>query len=70
MDRTLVSITAMCCLTVMTLIVGVSYVNVTDTKAISDMVAKGADPQAAACSVNKNATSSNVCLTLASKNKQ
>jgi thiamine monophosphate kinase len=54
----------------MTLIVGVSYVNVTDTKAISDMVAKGADPQAAACSVNKNATSSNVCLTLASKNKQ
>jgi hypothetical protein len=67
MDRTLVSIIAMGCLTAMTLIVGVSYVNVTDTRAISDMVAKGADPQAAACAVNKNATSSNVCLTIASK---
>jgi hypothetical protein len=69
MDRTLVSIIAMCCLTVMSLIAGVSYVNVTDTKAISDMVAKGADPQVAACALNKNSTSSNVCMTLASKNR-
>ena len=67
MDRTTVSIVAMICATVMVLIAGVSYVKTTDTKAISDMVAKGADPQAAACALNVNASVSNVCLTLATK---
>ena len=71
MDRTTVSIVAMICATVMVLIAGVSYVKTTDTKAISDMVAKGADPQVAACALNVGASSSNnVCMTLAAKSKQ
>lgn len=71
MDRTTVSIVAMICATVMVLIAGISYVKTTDTKAITYMVAKGADPQAAACALNSGMSSANnVCMTLAAKNKQ
>lgn len=71
MDRTTVSIAAMICATIVVLIVGVSFVKTTDTKAITDMVAKGADPQAAACALNVGAgASNNVCMALAAKNKQ
>lgn len=71
MDRTTVSVVAMICFTVMALIAGVSYVKTTDTKAITEMVQKGADPQAAACALNVGSGSANnVCMALAARSKQ
>jgi hypothetical protein len=56
-----------------TLIAGIAYVKVSDTKAIAAMVAGGADPQAAACAVGSvNVSTNTICSTLAiqKSNKQ
>jgi hypothetical protein len=71
MDKTIVILMALVFSGLIGLMVCVSYVKTTDTKAIADMVAKGADPQAAACALGvASGSNNNVCMTLAAKNKQ
>lgn len=48
-------------------IAGVTTFRLNETKALTDMVSKGADPQAAACALSNNSTSNNVCMTLATR---
>lgn len=68
MDKTFVA--GCVCVTVVLLGItaGVTYANVNKQRAVADMVAKGADPQAVYCALDGvNASNQQVCVTLATK---
>ncbi len=52
------------------LIVMITVFHLNETQALTEMVSKGADPQAAACALNNNSTANNVCMTIATRNKE
>jgi hypothetical protein len=68
MARTVVSICAMGVLAILGLIASVAYVNVSKQKAMTEMVAKGANPIAAHCALEGiNLSNQTACQAAASQ---
>lgn len=68
MDKTFVAGCVCVAVVLLGITAGITYANINKTKAMADMVSKGADPQAAYCALDGvNSVNQQVCVTLATR---
>lgn len=70
LDRNLILLFAAICLLISILVGATTYNSKQKQRTMAEMVAAGADPQAAACAVDGvNSINQQICATLANRNK-